>query len=244
MGKRSEYKRIERDNYTTPVAAVIPLLPHLAPRTRFIEPCAGAGKLVEHLTLARHVLVRAYDLPDDARSHRYDIPAGAIIVTNPPLWGRPGLREIIVNLSDQAPAWLLMPGDWLFNLSSAPLIPRLRTVAAIGRVKWIPDSPYTSKDNCAWMLFERPSAWAQTRFVGRIARERVVETMDAIPAGPEQPPPAQEPIGQPSQPIRLRLLRGWADGQEQRPRRPLLGQVALHSNVTWHARRKGARRRG
>jgi hypothetical protein len=173
MNKRSSYRRIARDAYDTPAAAVAPLLPHLAPRTGFIEPCAGAGKLVEHLTLAGHVLVRAHDLPDDARSARYQIPAGAIIVTNPPYWGRGrDLREIIINLSDQAATWLLMPHDWLCNLSSTPLMPRLRTIVAIGRVKWIPDSPFTGKDNCDWMLFERPSAWVKTEFLGRQLRAR------------------------------------------------------------------------
>jgi hypothetical protein len=39
--------------------------------------------------------------------------------------------------SDQAPVWLLMASDWLFNLSSVPFMPRLRMVVAIGRLKWI-----------------------------------------------------------------------------------------------------------
>lgn len=43
MGKRSAFKRAPRDLYPTPLEAVRPLLPHLAPATRYVEPCAGDG---------------------------------------------------------------------------------------------------------------------------------------------------------------------------------------------------------
>jgi hypothetical protein len=113
-------------------------------------------------------LVGAHDLPDDARSHRYSVERGALFISNPPFHGRPtDLHPLIVNLTDQAPAWLLMPGDWLFNRSSAPLMPRLRRVVAVGRVKWIPDSPFTGTDNYAWMLFGHPDARAEIVFIGR-----------------------------------------------------------------------------
>jgi hypothetical protein len=168
MGKRSDFKRIERDNYATPAAACAPLLPWLPPRTRFIEPCAGEGVLAGHLKRAVHILVGASDLPTDARVARYEIPTDAIFCTNPPFWGQPAnLHPLIINLSDHAPTWLLMSADWLHNRSSAPLMPRLRMIVSIGRVKWIANSPFTGKDNCIWAMFERPSAWATTRFVGR-----------------------------------------------------------------------------
>jgi hypothetical protein len=35
MGKRSDFPRVHRDDYETPAAAVLPLLPWLAPATRF-----------------------------------------------------------------------------------------------------------------------------------------------------------------------------------------------------------------
>jgi hypothetical protein len=92
MGKRSDFPRLPQDQYDTPAAAVGPLLEHLAPCTRFIEPCAGAGCLVGHLKRAGHVLVGAYDLPNDARSVRYPgIGDGVVFVTNPP-WSRPALH--------------------------------------------------------------------------------------------------------------------------------------------------------
>ena len=71
MGKRSDFPRLPQDSYDTPASAVAPLLEHLAPQTQFIEPCVGNGSLVEHLKRAGHVLVGAYDLPDDARTTHY-----------------------------------------------------------------------------------------------------------------------------------------------------------------------------
>ena len=103
MGKRSLFPRIPQDVYPTPAEAVTPLRPHLAPITRFIEPCCGDGHLVGHLERDGHVCVGAYDLPDDARSKRYaEAKPGIVFITNPP-WRRDVLHPIIVNLSDQAP---------------------------------------------------------------------------------------------------------------------------------------------
>ena len=85
MGKRSNFRRLERDAYNTPVEAVAPLLERLTPGTQFIEPCAGAGRLIEHLEHAGHICVGRYDLPDDAREMRYsELEDGTIFVTNPP----------------------------------------------------------------------------------------------------------------------------------------------------------------
>jgi hypothetical protein len=88
--------------------------------------------LIEHLTSAGHILVSARDLPTDARSARYDIPPGAVIITNPP-WSRPVLHEIIVNLSDQAPTWLLIDADWVHTQQAIPHLPRLRMI--VGRAR-------------------------------------------------------------------------------------------------------------
>jgi hypothetical protein len=84
-----QFERRSRDGYPTPAAAVASLLPWLPPRTRFVEPCPGAGALVGHLTGAGHVCVGAYDLPNhDARTASCDVPEGAVFCTNPPFWGR------------------------------------------------------------------------------------------------------------------------------------------------------------
>ncbi len=55
MAKRSDgdFERIPNDLYRTwDPRAVRALLPHLAPRTRFVEPCAGAGDLIDQLVNA------------------------------------------------------------------------------------------------------------------------------------------------------------------------------------------------
>lgn len=55
MGKRSNFKRRERDFYPTPPEAVAPLIPHLPEGrsnrwgVRYAEPCAGDGALIETL---------------------------------------------------------------------------------------------------------------------------------------------------------------------------------------------------
>jgi hypothetical protein len=56
-----------------------------------------------------------------------------------------------------APTWLLFDADWMHTRQSAPFMPRLRKIVSVGRVKWIPDSKMTGKDNCAWYLFDKPS---------------------------------------------------------------------------------------
>jgi hypothetical protein len=139
----------------------------LDPETRFIEPCVGEGVLVGHLKRAGHVLVSAYDLPHDARTKRYPKASdGEIFITNPP-WARSVLHEIIVNLSSQAPTWLLLDADWMHTRQSIPFMPRLRAIVSVGRLKWIPGSPHTGKDNVAWILFDRPDDRANIRFIGR-----------------------------------------------------------------------------
>ena len=77
---------------------------------------------------------------------------------------------IIANLSDQLPAWLLLDFDWLATQQAAPYLPRLRDVVVIGRVKWLPGTKWTGKDNCAWMLFSRPRPGGHIRFFGRTPR--------------------------------------------------------------------------
>ena len=49
MGKRSDFERVERDFYPTPIEAVRPLVPHLPKTGLFAEPCAGDGRLIRHI---------------------------------------------------------------------------------------------------------------------------------------------------------------------------------------------------
>ena len=171
MSKRSDFARIPRDLYNTPAKAVEPLLRILKPKTLFVEPCYGVGALRGALTARGHLFCGGFDLPIDAREHNYRMKSPEFFITNPPYWGKPNdLHPLIENLSNQAPTWLLMSADWLFNQSSGPLTKRLRRIVAVGRVKWIPDSPYVGKDNAAWLLFERQAN--QRFFVGWRKRPR------------------------------------------------------------------------
>lgn len=176
MAKRSEqvFKRHERDFYKTPLAAVIPLLPHLNPQTMFIEPCAGDGALLDILIDYNHEVIDAVDI----EPQRNDICFGNAIIgsfrhknfdcfiTNPP-WDRNILHLIIENLSNQAPTWLLFDADWIHTKQAKPYLNRLVKVVSIGRVKWFPETKQTGKDNCAWYLFDKPRASNIIQFVGR-----------------------------------------------------------------------------
>jgi hypothetical protein len=174
MGKRSTFERIPRDFYPTPREAVLPLLAHLPPECRFAEPCAGDGALIDHLEMAGHVCICAFDI----EPQRCDIDFGDATVcssvgdpdfyiTNPP-WSREILHPVIDHLSAHKPTWLLFDADWMHTRQSAPFMPYLRKIVSVGRVKWIPDSPFTGKDNCCWYLFDQHSD-APAQFIGRAA---------------------------------------------------------------------------
>lgn len=163
MGKRSSFERAPRDYYPTPAEAVLPLLPHLAPETVFIEPCAGNGALMDHLRAGGHRCPWAFDIAPqrediltfDAFDMRlFDWQPADCIITNPP-WARPVLHQMIAHFAAQRPTWLLFDADWIHTRQSAPFLPWLRKVVSVGRLKWIPDSKMTGKDNCAWYLFDQ-----------------------------------------------------------------------------------------
>lgn len=158
----------ERDDWPTPALAAVPLLRLLKPYTRFIEPCCGAGELVGHLERAGHICAGFYDLPVDARTASYPIEPDTIFVTNVPWRRQFGMNDIIANLSDQAPLWALLYANWLFTSQATPCLPRLRAIAVIGRVKWIPDSKYSGMENSCWCLFDRPQPGVAIQFVGRV----------------------------------------------------------------------------
>jgi hypothetical protein len=172
MGKRSTFERRERDFYPTPAEAVKPLLAHLHAGSLFSEPCAGDGALIRHLV---NVLTcqDAMDIEPRAANIRVgdvlsaDLGQPEMFITNPP-WDRAVLHPLIVRLSDIAPTWLLFDADWIHTRQAVPYVDRLRKVVSVGRVKWIPDSPFTGKDNCAWHLFTKPAA-SVAQFYARAA---------------------------------------------------------------------------
>lgn len=176
MGKRSKFERNPRDFYPTPVEAVFPLLPHLRHGDMFMEPCAGDGALVQHLEDVGLKCLWASDIePQGPHMFRRDALAlhaderADWIITNPP-WRRDILHAMIVHFSDRTPTWLLIDADWAHTKQAAPYLPRLRKIVAVGRLKWIPGSPHTGKENAAWHLFTAPSD-EPTQFFGRAAQE-------------------------------------------------------------------------
>jgi len=152
-----------RSLWPTPRAAVEPLLPHLEPDSRFVEPCAGDGALVRHLQKARggwHC-VAAWDIePRGPGIERGDamtmIPPedAEYFITNPP-WERDVLHPLIEHLSAQLPTWLLFDADWMHTRQSAPYMRWCHVIVSVGRVQWIPGSDNVGKDNSAWYLFDR-----------------------------------------------------------------------------------------
>lgn len=167
MGKRSSFERIPRDYYPTPAEAVRPLLPHLPDGSYFVEPCAGDGALVDALEAAGHRCGMASDI-EPRRAGIVEKDALKVcwsevdlIITNPP-WDRKVLHPMIAHFAEQCQTWLLFDADWIHTRQAAPFMPWLVKVVSVGRVKWIKDSPFTGKDNCAWHLFDaRNNAPAQ-----------------------------------------------------------------------------------
>ncbi|MFN7883287.1 MAG: hypothetical protein ACK5PF_09775 [bacterium] len=159
MGKRSNFARVERDWYPTPREAVVPLLPHLPDGAAFAEPCAGDGSLVVTLEREGMTCIDALDIePRNCWVYQQDAldwdcgESADYIITNPP-WERSILHPMIQHFARQRPTWLLFDADWMHTKQSAPFMPLLRAVVSVGRVKWIPDSKMTGKDNCAWYHF-------------------------------------------------------------------------------------------
>lgn len=163
MGKRSDFKRQERDFYPTPYEAVAPLLSHLPAlhKPMYAEPCAGDGALIRHIGSAAECVI-AYDIEPQGvavlcRDALYYRPIKAIrfdmFITNPP-WDRKILHPLIVHLSDMAPTWLLFDADWMHTKQSAEFMPRCRKIVSVGRVKWIPDSKVLDLMRRAGLLSE------------------------------------------------------------------------------------------
>ena len=158
MGKRSNFERNPRDFYPTPKEAVIPLLPHLPEKGLFAEPCAGDGRLIEHIeeltSLSGYWMTDIEPHADfigngDALTDK--IVGCDICITNPP-WDRKILHPLIDNLSNQLPTWLLFDADWMHTKQSVPYIKMCSKIVSVGRIKWFGNM--TGKDNCAWYLFD------------------------------------------------------------------------------------------
>lgn len=172
MGKRSNFERVERDYYPTPLEAVKPLFNHLPNKFNFTEPCAGDGRLVNHIEQnTKGICTDAYDI--EPRNNKVRIGNALdnhvvnsdFFITNPP-WDRKLLHPIIEHLSLIQPTWLLFDADWMHTKQSSELIKKCVKIVSIGRVKWIENSKMTGKDNCCWYLFDA-NFNGDIKFIGR-----------------------------------------------------------------------------
>ena len=87
------------------------------------------------------------------------------IITNPP-WTRQILQPMILHFQKCAPTWLLLDADWAHTRRSAPFLDQRSHIVSIGRLKWLPDSKFTGKDNAAWYRFHDQHTGG-SRFIGR-----------------------------------------------------------------------------
>ena len=178
MGKRTvtEFAKRERDYYPTPLKAMEPLIPFLPEYFTYVEPCAGDGRMVQHLnTLMRGSAecLGAYDIAhpeDDPLVYPVEIRDAFTLteadlenvdyfITNPP-WSRDKksgylLHRLIEHFAELRPTWLLFDADWMHTKQAAPLIQKyLLQVVSIGRVSWA-ENGVSGKDNAVWYLFDK-----------------------------------------------------------------------------------------
>lgn len=179
MGKRSEFKRVERDYYPTPFKAVLPLLPFLHSGASFWEPCAGDGRLIGHLNghaACRFssdiepqgkgiVSIDALNMEDGRGTALRDAFGFDCIITNPP-WNRKILHPMIETFAAIAPTWLLFDADWSHTQQASEYLHLCSHIVAIGRVRWIEDSNSVGKDNACWYRFSADNK-EDTKFFGK-----------------------------------------------------------------------------
>lgn len=177
MGKRDggAHERSPRDLYeTVDPRAVAALLPYLDKRMPFVEPCAGAGALVDQLVdagMALHYACDIHPLRDgiamlDARAVR--LGEGEQVITNPP-FTRKLMHEIMLHCARQVPSWFLVEADWLVTQQAADIIRLHGTdIVAVGRLRWFRKGDPRDKgndpmDNFAWIRLE-PQPFGACRF--------------------------------------------------------------------------------
>ena len=172
MGKRSNFERVPRDFYPTPIEAVYPLLEHLEEDFTFAEPCAGDGALIEHLE-TKGTCMWASDIEPQKegiiqRDYNFvghnALLESEYIITNPP-WDRKILHPMIDYFSMWRPTWLLFDADWIHTKQSSPYLKNLQAIISVGRIKWFGNM--TGKDNCAWYLFDQKFEKSYVEFYGR-----------------------------------------------------------------------------
>ena len=170
MTKRApHFDRRSNDLYPTPASAVTPLVPflHADGVDSFAEVCCGDGSLIRHLETYNFHCAYQGDIATGQDAGAYQAgPDVDAIITNPP-WRRPDLHRLITHLRRQRPSWLLLDGDWHYTRQAFPFLAHCSHIVTVGRLRWIPGSPHTGMDSCAWLRFQ--AGETETRFFGRDA---------------------------------------------------------------------------
>jgi hypothetical protein len=153
--------------WPTPPVATLPLyrstqfqMDMLTSRNRFVEPCAGDGRLKNVLVDKGLCCVAAIDI----NPRRGDIGVGDAasliglaphipVVTNPP-WARKLLEPILSNLLGQTTLWLLLPLDYLSNQWTGFAIKHVNCIIPLGRVSWL-ENGKGGMENSAWFRFAK-----------------------------------------------------------------------------------------
>lgn len=166
MGKRSDFKRVDKDYYPTiDIRSWLALKHHLPESFTYAEPCYGQGHLSR---MIEGDMVWASDLEGDGIDAltltRDDIYHAEYIITNPP-WSRNVLHPMIEHFRKLKPTWLLFDADWSHTKQSSEYMKYCRKIVSVGRLIWIEGTKTSGKDNCAWYLFDHQEC--TTEFVGR-----------------------------------------------------------------------------
>ena len=145
-----------KDFWRTPLSALMPLVPHLPPATRFVEPCAGDGAISNGLGLLGHVCEFAFDIepraPGIVALDATYVPVdGKLVITNPPFrWSL--LRPLLDHWIGSCDAWLLLPWDMTCNARFSPYAQHVDRMLPIGRVSWL-DNGQGGFENYGWFHF-------------------------------------------------------------------------------------------
>ena len=196
MGKRSDFDKLDKSQYLTPEAAFLPLVPFLPKGGYFFaEPCAGDGRLANYVEAYTHGSARwlsdidpygarrtadavfgGHQRTDVFKKNALGITVGDLkdidmVITNPP-WERNKandyiLHRLIDHFAYMIQTWFLFDADWMHTVQAQPYLDRYCTrIVSVGRVKWMPGTTMTGKDNAAWYEF-RPDGTRPPIFYGR-----------------------------------------------------------------------------
>jgi hypothetical protein len=175
VAKRSDFVRVERDYYRTfdPKAGNA-LRPFIENVEVALEPFAGAGDLTKqfpNITWIQSDIEPQACFVDEMDA--FDWEAESIkdegfdaIISNPP-WSRPIMHRAIEHFAPIKPTWFLLDANWVWTKQAKTYIDKYLTdIVTIGRVRWIPDTTMSGKDDCAWFRFSSDKD-SPTRLFGR-----------------------------------------------------------------------------